>query len=563
MKIKGKLILLVSLLIAGLLITGVLASFELKKTEEANHEIQEKQEIQLILKSLQYRFTGISNDERAFLLTGDMELVAGIEEKTKEIKTHFDELEGNPNLNGSEIKAINQMKENLSVYGEANKEMVETYLNGDHEKAKTIHMEEQRGIRKELVDPSINKFIDDLTNKIESEKTLLNEKQQMAIIILYSVIILSIMSGIIFSLVIVRSIIKPLKIVHIRLREIAEGEGDLTQNIKLTSSDELGDIARSYNQMIGKLRELIKQVGEHAGQVAAASVQLTASVQESTGASEQISATVQQVAVGIDKQNQSVKETAMTINDLSTSVGIIAANSQVVNTTALQASEKALEGNKAVETVVRQMNEINDSVTSLSQEVKLLGERSTHINKIVEVITGIAEQTNLLALNAAIEAARAGEHGRGFAVVADEVRKLAEQSASSAEQISTVISSILKDTNQTVQSMDDTTNKVAAGISLVHHAGSSFDQIQQGVVEVSSQIQEVTSAVQEMYIGTEQIVQAIKVIDETSNLTATSTDSMSGAVEKQLASMEEITASSAALSKMAEELQELIGKFKV
>ncbi|WP_052737935.1 methyl-accepting chemotaxis protein [Bacillus sp. SA1-12] len=382
-------------------------------------------------------------------------------------------------------------------------------------------------------------------------------------IILFTVIALSIIGGFIFSIFLLRSILIPLQIVHIRLKEIAAGEGDLTQNIKLDSRDELGEIAWSFNQMIGKLRELIKQVGDHAGQVAAAAEQLTASVEESTGASEQISTTVQHVAVGIDKQNQSVKETAMTINDLSSSVGTISANSHVVNTSALHAVDKALNGNKAVETVVRQMNDINDSVTHLSQEVKLLGKRSSQINKMVEVITGIAKQTNLLALNAAIEAARAGEHGRGFAIVADEVRKLAEQSAASAVQISPLISSILTDTEQAVQSMDDTTNKVAAGIRLVRNAGRSFEQIEQGVLEVSSQIQEVTSAVQEMYTGTEQIVHAMKIIDETSNLTAAGTDSMSGAVEEQLAFMEEISASSASISKMAEELQELIGKFKV
>ncbi|KKI90098.1 hypothetical protein WQ54_23605 [Bacillus sp. SA1-12] len=126
-----------------------------KKNEKASLEIQKEQDIQLILKSLQFRFTGISNDERAFLLTGDMELVAGIEEKSKEIEAYFTELESNPILERSEIEAINEMKDNLSVYGEANKEMVDTYLGGEPQKAKTIHMEEQRGIRKELEIPAL------------------------------------------------------------------------------------------------------------------------------------------------------------------------------------------------------------------------------------------------------------------------------------------------------------------------------------------------------------------------------------------------------------------------
>jgi methyl-accepting chemotaxis protein len=562
MTIKGKLIFIVTILTSALIISGILSYSLLQKTEKAYIGMQEDEAVQLIMKSLQYRFTGISNDERAFLLTGDGELVSGIEEKTKDIEKYFITLEKMANLH-SNSEEIQKIKENLLVYVEANKKMVDAYESGDKEKALTIHMEEERSIRKELVDPSIDKFISEITSKIEEDKKLLDQRQKVETTILFSVIILAILVGISTSVLIIRSIIKPLQLMNNRLKEIAEGEGDLTQEINLNSKDELSEIAKSFNKMVGKLRDLIKQVGFHAEQVAASAEQLTASTEETTGATDQIASTAQKVSVGIDKQAQSIKETAKTVNDFSTSVEKIASNSQIVTTTARHASEKAIDGNKAIDTVVKQMNDINQSVNTLSQEVTTLGERSTQINEIVETITTIAKQTNLLALNAAIEAARAGDQGRGFAVVADEVRKLAEQSAASAEQIAALISTILTDTNQTVQSMNDTTNKVAEGINLVHNAGKSFDQIQQSVLEVSSQIQEVTSAVQEMFVGTEQMVHAMNVIGDTSVMTAAGTQNMSAATEEQLASMEEIAASSASLSNMAEELQELVGKFKV
>nr|WP_077213121.1 HAMP domain-containing methyl-accepting chemotaxis protein [Bacillus dakarensis] len=563
MKIKTKLILLASVLISGLVISAVLSVFQIKGTEKAFTNMQKDEEVQLVLKTLQYRFTGISNDERAFLLSGDPELIAGIQEKKEDISGYLAQLESMSHLDSEEREKINSIKESLSIYFEENIKVVDTYESGDHELAFTMHMEEQRGIRKEQVDPSINQFIQDMTKKIDDKKLLLDNQQKVQNTVFLIVNLVVMAGGIVLAILTVRSINKPLKIMNRRLQEIAEGEGDLTQNIRVDSKDELGEMAASFNKMIGKLRELIIQVTHNAEQVAAASEQLTASSEETTRATEQIAATVQEVAVGTNKQVQSVNDTKETVHDLSASVRQIAASSEVVSTTALQASEKAVEGNHAVTTVITQMNDINESVNELSRMVKTLGDRSGEISEIVNAITGIAGQTNLLALNAAIEAARAGEHGRGFAVVADEVRKLAEQSAGSAQEISQLISVIQQDTRQTVSTMEETTTKVAEGITSVHSTGASFDEIQKAVLEVTTQIQEVTSSVQEMSAGTDQMVENVDLITEISSVTAAGTQTMSAATEEQLAAMEEMTASSSSLSRMAEELQEMIRKFKV
>lgn len=560
MKIKVKLILLVSLLITGLIITGLLSARQLKGAEKAYLEMQEDEEIQLTLKSLQYRITGISNDERSLLLTGDEELISGMADKVEKINGYLENLLKMPHL---DKEPINKIKENFLVYKEANNKMVEASLGGEREKAYKIHFEDERSIRKELLDPSIEATISEITSEINNDKILLAKKQKTEAYILISTILLSTIAGIIIAFFIIRSISKPITIMNARLKEIAEGEGDLTQTIDLDSRDELGEMAYSFNNMIGKLRELIIQVGYSAEQVAAASEQLTASSEETTRATEQIASTVQEVAIGTAKQAESVKGTSITVNEMSTSLSQFGTSSEVVKTTALHASGKAVEGNKAVATIVAQMNEINETVQELSVMVKTLGARSNQIGKIVAAITGIAEQTNLLALNAAIEAARAGEHGRGFAVVADEVRKLAEQSAGSAQEISQLISTIQSDTNETVKAMEDTTNKVTEGINFVHDAGKLFEQIKQAVLEVSSQIQEAVSDVQKMAVGAEQMAQSVELIAETADLAAIGTQNMSAATEEQLASMEEITASSSSLSKMAEELNEIVRKFKV
>ncbi|BCJ86548.1 hypothetical protein skT53_15330 [Effusibacillus dendaii] len=221
------------------------------------------------------------------------------------------------------------------------------------------------------------------------------------------------------------------------------------------------------------------------------------------------------------------------------------------------------EGNQAIRTAISQMNSIQNTVSGLAKVITGLGERSQEIGQIVEAITSIASQTNLLALNAAIEAARAGEHGRGFAVVADEVRKLAEQSSISAQQISELIATIQEETNKAVESMERGTKEVSEGITAVNLAGESFEQIGHSITDVSSQMQEVSAASKQMSTNSQQVIKSIDTISEITESTAAGAQNVSAASEEQLATMEEITASANALAQMAEELQKIVMKFKV
>jgi methyl-accepting chemotaxis protein len=340
-------------------------------------------------------------------------------------------------------------------------------------------------------------------------------------------------------------------------------EGDMTVRAELHTKDELRRIGDSFNRMIDSFRELISTNMKIVQQVAASAEELTANVEHTSKASEHIAGTIHEVAEGTEKQLHSVAKSVASFNEMTTGIQHIAANAQDASSSAIRTSKVASEGTAAIQTVIQQMNSIHHTVNGLAQVIQELNLRSHEIGQIVEVITHIAEQTNLLALNAAIEAARAGEHGRGFAVVADEVRKLAVQSAQSSQQITALIGNIQIETRKAILSMDATTKEVEAGIGVVNTSGHLFEQIQYSVNEVAKQIEEISSFSQQISIGAEQMIQSVTSISEVVETTASGTQSVSALTQEQLAAMEEISSSATSLSKMAEELRLSICKFKI
>ncbi|MCR2807124.1 methyl-accepting chemotaxis protein [Paenibacillus soyae] len=341
-------------------------------------------------------------------------------------------------------------------------------------------------------------------------------------------------------------------------------EGDLTsQQVAVRNKDEVGDLALSFNRMSQQLRELIAHVGASTDQVAASAQQLTATSEQASHASSRIAETMQQVTSDAGHGFNHLEDASKTIDELSSGVQHIADRAHIVSNTASDAFERASEGGEAIQSAVSQMSSIQSTVESLSVQIHGLGERSAEIGDILNAISNIARQTNILSLNAGIEAVRAGEHGRGFLVVAGEIRKLAEQSSQSAAQIAELLSTIQDDTRRAVRTMDTTRTEVTGGIEAVQSAGEAFTHIQSSVHAVTGQIQEVSSSIQQIAAGAEQIVGAMKAVTTVSESTVSGAQDVSAATQEQLASMEEVSSSAKALSEMAEQLQEQIERFKV
>ncbi|MFD2680716.1 methyl-accepting chemotaxis protein [Bacillus seohaeanensis] len=348
----------------------------------------------------------------------------------------------------------------------------------------------------------------------------------------------------------------------VRALELA-GQGDFTSEIEDQVGDELSTLSLSFNRMAKDLKSMMNEVAFTSEQVASASEQLNASAEQTSKATETITESIQQVANGAEHSTISVQESAVALEEVTKGVQSIADNASSISEVSSQATQKAKDGGEFVDRTVKQITAISRSVNESGEVIKSLDKRSREIGEITKVISGIAEQTNLLALNAAIEAARAGEHGKGFAVVADEVRKLAEQSQLSSSQISNLIGEIQQDMVRSNKSMEHVTIDVKDGLTIVQRTESSFKEILEFMEELSEQIQDMAATAEEISASTEEVGASVLGITKVSTDTSMHSQNVAASAEEQLASMEEISASSNSLSSLAEDLQKLISKFKV
>ncbi|MDQ0658205.1 methyl-accepting chemotaxis protein [Paenibacillus sp. W2I17] len=480
-------------------------------------------------------------------------LLTKIEDERKQLLTYIES-------NDEAMKLYNDFSTNYDAYVEKMPAFIEFGIANNYEEASRLHTEAYPMWY--TANDSITKLI---TLGNEGSNAATNESVVMAeytFNVILAVTIFAFLLAVFIAFFIASIISRPIKKMNEAAMAIANG--DLTgETIVLKNKDELGTLAASFNTMSGNLRSMIESVSMTSEQVAASSEELLASAEQNTQASEQISQTVEELAVGTSDQVDIVKRSSQAMNEMALGSEQIAELAQSVSVSAVDAANQSSEGNMIIQQAVEQMGSVRNSIASLTELVTGLGERSAEIGTITEVINNIARQTNLLALNAAIEAARAGEHGRGFAVVAGEVRKLAEESSTSAQRITDLVQLIQKDTDHAVQAVKVNSSETEAGIEMVTAAGQAFEQISDAVNKVAGEIQEVSAGSEEMSASTTEVVGYVSQISNIAGEAAGGVHNVSAATQQQLASMEEIASSAGSLSKMAEELQEQINKFKV
>lgn len=368
--------------------------------------------------------------------------------------------------------------------------------------------------------------------------------------------------GMLFALWLSLTMSRPLKAVTAAAQQVAGGDLSISE-VKVKTNDETAALAEAFNTMVTNLRSLAKQVKETAEMVTAASQQLTDNVVETTRATQEIAGTVEQVSAGAETQAAETERARDIIAGIADRVSQVTVAAERVTEASYSSVREAENGSQVIQRAVDQMQQLKRVAEESSGIVNDLGVKSQAIGKIVEVITAIADQTNLLALNAAIEAARAGEQGRGFAVVADEVRKLAEGSAQAANEIAQLVREINQSTGKAVASMGQQIYEVDAGARAVQQADQAFTRIVESSKHASIMMEEIAVSIKEVQEGSQQVVAMVERIAAVTAETAAGMQEVSASTEEQTASMEEIASAAEHLANTAKEMEQAMSRFKL
>ncbi|UCF30208.1 MAG: methyl-accepting chemotaxis protein [bacterium] len=352
------------------------------------------------------------------------------------------------------------------------------------------------------------------------------------------------------------------------MRDIANSvsEGDLTVDlspVKKTFEDELTDLRESLGVMVKRLSLMAKSLKASSEDVHESAQTLSATAEEMNASTEEIAASIDGISKGAESQVSQVERMSESIHQIASSLEAMAEKGKEAARVSTEAGYTAQAGGKHTETAVTKIRQVFDAVSRAGEMVTTFGESSKEVSEIVDIITGVAQQTTLLALNATIEAARAGDYGRGFAVVAEEIRKLAENTGQFAERISGIIDRIQNESEQVLLSMREVGGVLDEGQEIVQSMGGALDDIVKAVLESTSNAQEIFQLTEKQSKAAADLTTAADEISRVAEDNAASTEEVSAATEEQTASMEELAASAQDLTVLSDKLKKLSEEFKV
>lgn len=458
----------------------------------------------------------------------------------------------------SEINLLKEYDTLVQQYEEQEQQIVDLMMSGQVTEAYSLYTEKTAGLR-----TSMTEILTKLASSAEETAAAMNKESETRAASSHIMTLLSTIAALLLlipiAIVITKWITKPVKSLQ-QLMQQAE-DGDVTVKGTYSSRDEIGQLTDSFNTMISGIHALLQQVNHSAQTLTASSEELTASVHQTFGAAEQISGEAQALAVGFDQQSD-------TITDLSSATDHMVNHLTHVELIGKEMKQLAEEtelanhnGAEAVQHIHEQMIEIKSNVEETEADIAALHEASTTVGSIITAINEIARQTNLLSLNASIEAARAGEAGRGFTVVAGEIRKLADDSAVSSRQIADLVTHMQAKTEEAVQSMRKGAERAAIGMERSLNASASFVQMEASISKTVHKVNETEAAITQAAGESRSISSSMQLVNRITNEGGGRIQEMSAASQEQAAVMEDVLHSASSLAQLADELHKAMSRF--
>lgn len=554
--IRTKIMFGFTLLIVLVLAMGVYNYFSIKKVNDDMSEILDKQLPLLVLdEDLVYNMSQTLSLIREYLLFEDQEIKKQIADNFAE----FDQLEAEM-LEISDLELLST----LFAQHEEWKEGINLALNeldsGNRDKASQM-LADLSPLSNEII-----KNFEELSLEKEENINDLGADTMSAgaatLVVVSIILIIVIIAGIVIAFLTSQSITNPITRVMNRLDELANGNL-AHEPLSVTSRDEIAQLMESTNTLTRNNYQIVHQINDVAQTVSSQSEELTQIAGEVKTGTDQIAITMEELAAGAETQANSASDLAHTMGSFTNIVEQANENGEQIQNHSASVLEMTEDGSHLMQSSTEQMAKIHHIVEDAVAKVENLDKQSQEITKLVSVIEDVAEQTNLLALNAAIEAARAGEHGKGFAVVADEVRKLAEQVALSVHDITGIVTSIQRDSSLVADSLRNGYSEVEQGTTQIETTGKTFDQISNAVTVMVQSIQVISENLSEITAASQEMSGSVEEIASVSEESAAGVEQTAASAQQASSSMEEVTGSSVHLAKSAEELQELVSKFKL
>jgi methyl-accepting chemotaxis protein len=542
LKMRTKLMTLASIGIVGLLVVGIMSTLDLKHANTELRDLNSSIQANSKFSEMKNRLLMARLDVVYMMVLEDM---TKINEKNADFKAQFvaigtllKDIEQNSELDKEGKTHFTAFKEGSEAYAVQGTKLADMLVDA-HKSNDKAALPAAIKFGSEQVAPLYKRPSEAIESLVsinikQSEETFkAADKAANKEIIINAVIIAgAIFFSLIISTLIARGVARTLSNVFDTMAAIADG--DLTARSSITSLDEMGMLGKEMNIMGEKLSGIISRLSDNSHSVSSAAIQMHSTAEQMSTSTEELAAQASTIATACEEMSATSSE--------------IARNCHSAANDSAKANDAAMMGAKVVDETVNVMSLIADRVRDTAKTVESLGSRSDQIGEIIGTIEDIADQTNLLALNAAIEAARAGEQGRGFAVVADEVRALAERTTKATREIGEMIKSIQTETKSAVSAMDEGVRQVEQGTSEAAKSGEALHHILEQIANVTNQVNQIAVAAEEQTATTMEINNNIQQITEVANITSTSSH--------------EEAATANELAKLAEELQRMVDQFK-